>query len=404
MDGVPVTMPTMREMLAPGLGQDAPAHTYTYLACDLLTDTVLAELPLQGVQYETVLSGIGALSAFLPLNAETLPLDPINATVGGRTALYVDRDGVLVWGGIIWTRRSAPGGLQIQAAEFLSYFQHRYITQTLSTVPANVPNSTLIPDGQLLYSDQKYLMWSLFRWASIDPAGDLKIDINQLSGVGHGISRERTYFGYERPELFATMQQLSQTDDGFDFAIEVGWEPVLNNLPPTRYRRARTWFPQRGRTAADSGLVFAKGGPAASIVAYDWPEDFTSLANRTHAIGDGDGEARLIAQAQDDALLAAGWPLLEAVETYSGVTQAATLQGHANADITARSGAALAPTFDVLADGDPALGEYQVGDGAIFSIAPEPRFPDGLDVELRILGMQVTASSPEIVRLTCGSA
>lgn len=400
-----MTADLISALAAIGQNADYPDHTYTFLACDLLTDQVIAELPLQQVQYERVLSGIGTLTAFLPLNDETLPLDPITATVGGRTALYVDRDGVIVWGGIIWTRRPAAGGVTIQAAEFLSYYQHRYITQTLSTVAANVTDTDLVPDGQVLYTDQKGIMWSLFRWAAISPGGDIRIDINSLAGLGDGIIREATYFGYERPELFATMQQLSQADDGFDFAIEVGWNPVSNNQPPTRYRRARTYFPQRGRSAADSGLVFSKGGPAASIVAYDWPEDWTSVADRTHALGDGEGEARLIAQADDTDLLTSGWPLLEAVETYSGVTQLPTLQGHANADINARSGAALAPTFDVLCDADPPFGTYTEGDTAIFSIAPEPRFPDGIDVELRILSIQVTAArGPEIAHLICTGA
>ncbi|WNI15581.1 hypothetical protein [Actinacidiphila sp. ITFR-21] len=400
-----MTADLLSALAAIGQASDYPDHTYTFLACDLLTDQVIAELPLQQVQYERVLSGIGTLTAFLPLADETLPLDPITATTGGRTALYVDRDGVIVWGGIIWTRRPAPGGVTIQAAEFLSYYQHRYITQTLSTVAANVTDTDLVPNGQLLYGDQKWMMWSLFQWAALSPGGNIGIDINLLGGAADGITREATFFGYERPELFATMQQLSQADNGFDFAIEVGWNPIHNNEAPTRYRRARTYFPQRGRSAVDSGLVFSKGGPAASIVAYDWPEDWTSMATRTYALGGGDGEARLIAQGVDADLLMSGWPLLESVATYSGVTQLATLQGHANADIITRSGAAVAPTFDVLADGDPAFGTYTEGDRAIFSIAPEPRFPDGLDVELRILGVQVTAArGPEIVRLTCTGA
>lgn len=388
------------------IGQDAgaPAHTYTYLACDLLTDAVLAELPLQQVTYETVLSGIGTLRAFLPLNDETNQLGVLDATVGGRTALYVDRDGVIVWGGIIWTREPEKGGVNIQAAEFLSYYQHRYITQTLSTTAANVTDTDLVPNGQLLYPDQKYIIWSLLAWAAEQP-GTPPLDINQLSGVGDGINRDVTLYGYERPELYATIQQLSQADDGFDFGIEIGWNPVLNNNPPTRYRRARTWHPQRGRTAADSGLSFSKGGPAASIIGYDWPEDWTKLATRTHAIGDGDGENRLIAQADATDLLTSGWPLLETVGIYPGISDQATLQGHADADLHAAAGADTAPWFDVLCDGDPQLGSYSVGDSALFSIEPDRRFPTGMEAELRILNISVDASrGAEIARLTCTGA
>jgi hypothetical protein len=387
-----------------GQSSAAPEHTYTYLACDLMTDVVLAELPLQQVTYETVLSGIGTLRAFLPLNDETNQLGVLNATTGGRTTLYVDRDGVIVWAGIIWTRQDTAGGVTIQAAELLSYYQHRYVAQTLSTETANVTATAYVPDGQRLYSDQKFLVWSLLRYA--DAQGHTPpLDLNWLASSGaDGIARQATYYGYERPEIYATIAQLSQADDGFDFGIEVGWNPVLNGQPPTRYRTAKTWSPKRGRSADDSGLVFAKGGTAASIVAYDWPEDWTALATRTHALGDGDGEARLIASASDTDLLASGWPLLEYVGTYQGVTQQATIQGHANADMNARSSAANSPTFTVLADGDPSLGSYTVGDSALFSIAPEPRFPAGVEQEFRILGIAVTAASgPELAKLTCGA-
>jgi hypothetical protein len=383
------------------LAVGAQAHTYTYLFCDLVTDQVIAELPLQQVTYETILSGIGTLRAFVPLNAETAPLDPIGSTVGGRTVLYVDRDGVIVWSGIVWTRQLAAGGFTIQAAEFLSYYQRRFIRDTISTNPANVTDTRFIPDGNLIYGDQKFALWSLFQYAGSRPGGNVLVSTNLLVGVADGVSRDLTYYGYERPEIYATMQQLSQADDGFDFAVECGWNPIVNNLPPTRYRRARSWYPQRGRSAADSGLVFSKGGPSASIVDYDWPEDFTAVATQTWALGDGQGESRIIAGATDSDLLMAGWPLLEAVQSYDGVTQATRAQGYANADLNARSGAAVAPTFTVLADADPVLGTYEVGDAALFSIAPEPRWPDGMDAELRILGMQVTASSPELVHLAC---
>lgn len=393
----------IQQLLRPGSGRDTPEHTYTYLACDLLTNTVLAELPLQQVTYETVLSGIGTLRAFLPLNDETNLLGALNATVGGRTALYVDRDGVIVWAGIIWTRQDATGGVAIQAAELLSYYQRRYVTQTLSTEAANVTGG-LIPSGQQLFNDQKFLVWSLLRWAH-DQGATPPLDLDWLAASGaDGVTRQATYYGYERPEIYASIAQLAAADDGFDFGVEVGWSPVLNNQPPTLYRTAKTWHPQRGRSAMDSGLVFTKGGPAASIVAYTWPEDWTALATRTHALGDGDGEARVIGTATDNDLLSSGWPLLESVATYSGVTQAATVQGHANADLTAHSSAATAPTFDVLCDGDPELGSYTVGDAALFSVAPEPRFPDGMEAELRILGISVTAArGPEIARLTCGA-
>ena len=380
-----------------------PEHTYTYLFCDLLTDELLAELPMSGVSYSTELNGIGTLRGTIPYADETLPLDPEAASVPGRTALYVDRDGVIVWGGIVWTREpTGPGAKTIQAAEFLSYYQRRYVKQTLSTDTSLILNTAYVPDGQRLYSDQKYIVWSLLQYAHAQAGGSIGVETNALTGTAHGVSRSLSYFGFERPEIYKSIADLASADDGFDFAIEVGWTPAANNLPPRRFKRARTWFPRRGRTAAESGLVFAKGGTAGSILDYNWPENGTALATEVSGLGEGSGEAKLAAVAQDADLLASGWPLLEAVTSYDGVIDPVQLQGLTNAELTARSGALSQPTFEVSADTDPQFGSYSVGDEALFVIDPEPLTPNGREGVLRIVSIENTAASgPERVRLTC---
>ncbi|MER6103627.1 hypothetical protein ABT115_15215 [Streptomyces sp. NPDC001832] len=390
-------------MFRPSDAGGMPEHTYTYLFCDLMTDTVLAELPLSDVTYSTVLNGIGTLTATVPYADETLPLDPETATTPGRTAVYVDRDGVIVWGGIIWTRQpDSQRSKQIQAAEFLSYYQRRYVKTTLSTDSSLLLNTDLVPAGQRLYSDQKFLAWSLLSYANNQPSGNPRISIDGLTGTASGIARQATYFGFERPEIYKALAELAATDDGFDYGIEVGWTSSANNQAPTRYRRVRAWFPRRGRTADESGLVFVKGGQGASILSYDWPENGTASATEVSALGDGTGEAKVSAIVQDADRLASGWPLLESVSTYDGVIDQAQLNGLANAELTARGQAQIQPTFEVSADTDPAFGSYSVGDEAFFVIDPEPLTPAGREGVLRIVGIETTAAAgPERVRLTC---
>lgn len=392
--------------LLPQLGRaDYPDHTYTYLFCDLRTDELLAELPLTGVTYSTELNGVGTLRGTIPYSDETLPLDPETATIPGRTAVYVDRDGVLVWGGIVWTRQPTTGGKTIQASEFLSYYQRRYVTQTLSNDLSNITNTEYVPDGQRIYLDQRYIVWSLLVWANGQPGGNIGIDTVPLSGATGptGITRQATYWAHERPEIYRAIQELSQAENGFDFGVEIGWTQSANNVPPRRYKRARVWYPRRGRSFEESGLVFSKGGAAGNVLDYDWPEDGTALATATHGLGDGNGPARLTATATASEMLAAGWPLLEAVTTYQGVADPDRLQANTNAELTARSRADVQPTFEVSADADPAFGSYSVGDEALFVIDPEPQgAPAGRSAVLRILSIETTAATgPERVRLTC---
>ncbi|MGC5400217.1 hypothetical protein ACPXCP_31310 [Streptomyces sp. DT20] len=381
-----------------------PEHTYTYLFCDLMTDTVIAELPLADVTYSSELNGIGTLTATIPYNSETAPLDPETASTPGRTAIYVDRDGVIVWGGIIWTRQpNSAVSKQIQAAEFLSYYQRRYVKTTLSTDTSLLLDLDYVPDGQRLYPDQKYIVWSLLQYAHAQPGGNFGISTSLLTAPAHGITRQpTTYYGFERPEIYKSIADLAAADDGFDFGIEVGWTPAANNNPPQRYRRARTWYPRRGRTADTSGLVFVKGGPGSTILEYDWPEDGTATATEISALGAGTGEAKVSAVVQASELLASGWPVLETVSTYDTVIDVAQIRGLAAAELTARSGAQTNPTFTVTADDDPAFGSYSVGDEALFVIDPEPITPAGRSGVLRIIGIENTAArGPERVRLTC---
>ena len=381
---------------------DQPEHVYSYLFCDLLTDQLLAELPLADVSYSTELNGIGTLSATIPYSDETLPLDPDAASVPSRTTLYVDRDGVIVWAGIIWTRELVTGGKAIQAAELLSYYQHRYVKQTLSTDTSSILNPAYVPAGQRLYTDQKYIVWSLLQYAHAQPSGNIGISTNLLTAPPHGVNRTATYFQFERPEIYKLIADLAAADNGFDFGVEVGWNPVANNQPPTRYKRMRTWFPRRGRTADQSGLVFTKGGVASNILDYQWPENGVDMATEISGLGDGTGEAKVTAVAQDADRLASGWPLLEQVTTYDGVIDQTQIAGLVAAELEARGNAQTQPWFDVMADADPAFGSYEVGDEALFVIEPEPRMPAGREGVLRIVSIANSArSGPERVRLTC---
>ncbi|KJK55649.1 hypothetical protein [Saccharothrix sp. ST-888] len=387
----------------------APIHQYTFLFCDLITDRILAELPVQQVEYSTELNGIGTFSGMIPLNDQTAPLAPMAATIPGRTMLYVDRDGVIVWGGIVWTRKpltAAYGvyGMHIQAAELPSYWQHRYVNEILSTDPgvlvANGADGRYVPDGQRMYDDQAWILWSLLRYAGADitGAGDIHVDTNPLVNPT-GVTRVRTYDASQRPAILDLIRQLSEVDGGFDWGVEVGY-----NADGSRYRRWQVYYPRRGRSASATGFMFQYGA-GGNALTYEWPEDGTLLANRAIALGAGQGQDVVIGQAEAGDQFPAGWPLLETVTKYDQVVEWNTIQAHAQADLYAHRSAMTTPTFTVLADADPVLGSYTVGDSAIFAIDPDGYYPNGYAAELRIVSIKVSYSGgPETVALTCTGA
>ncbi|MFD0408632.1 hypothetical protein [Kitasatospora sp. NPDC127116] len=388
----------------------AVVHRYTYLFCDLMSDRVLAELPVIGAEYSTELNGVGTFKGTIALTDEVAQLGPMDATTPDRTALYIDRDGVIVWAGIIWIRRpltSANGiiwGMELGGSEFPSYWQKRFVNKLLSTdynlLVSNSADTRYVPDGQRMFDDQVWIVWSLLRYAEADPsnAGTIHVDTNPLINPT-GVTRARTYDpAQQRTDILTLIRQLAAVDGGFDWGVESGW-----NANGSRYRRWAVWYPRRGRRASATGFQF-QYGPGGNVITPDWPEDGMGYANRVWARGSGAGQDVVTGVAEAPDQWGAGYPLMEAVETYDGVTQANTIQAHAQASLNARSQATTAPTFVVDADSDPVLGSYTVGDSAVFAIDPCPYYPQGQVQELRILSIKVSVTGgPEKVALTCGA-
>lgn len=110
------------------------APVYRYFTTDLLSDEVLMEIPFGSVSYERALKAAGAFSGQIPVFEGNRNLDLYESTMPGQTGLYVVRDNVCVWGGIIWSRSYDVKSrvLQVSASEFTSYFHHRLIWKTVN--------------------------------------------------------------------------------------------------------------------------------------------------------------------------------------------------------------------------------------------------------------------------------
>jgi hypothetical protein len=118
--------------LAPITSAQAPV--YRYFTVDLLSNKVLGEIPFEDVTYERSLKQAGAFSAKITMTKQTEDLSLYNSTLPGRTALFVVRDGVCMWGGIIWGRNYdlITRSMTISASEFTSYLQRRVIWKPYS--------------------------------------------------------------------------------------------------------------------------------------------------------------------------------------------------------------------------------------------------------------------------------
>lgn len=331
------------------------AVTYRYLAYDLRTLTLLGELPLSGVTYSQVLNGAGELAATMPLTAvrQTAPgvyssksAELIAATIPGRTVVCVERNGQLVDGYIIWTRRydSKSQSVQLGGQSMWSYFRRRLI------------RSTTIFTG----ADQLLIARTLVTNAQSAAGGNINVTVGTETC---GVTRDRTYNSFDVKFVSEAVEQLAAVDAGFDFMIDVAY---VAGAPTFTFRPS---YPRRGRDATSSQLVFESGR---NITEYTYPEDATAQANSVTLLGAGDGNTMLVSLQADTSNIDAGWPLLEASFAYKDILNQSILDAWAVSTVAARSNPVVVPTFTMLANVDPVIGSWIVGDYALFVVGSNP--------------------------------
>lgn len=361
------------------------ATTYRYLFVDLLSNEIIAELPLTGVGFTQQLNQAGNFQGHILMSG--INTDQYNvdlATIPGHCGLYVDRDGILVWGGVIWNRRynSTEQKLYINAQEWISYFAHRRVNQTtaFNGIDQLVIAKTLIQDAQA------------------EPYGNIGVGYNSEGETTSGVLVDRVYYNYELKNIFDAIQDLSRQSDGFDFHIDIDY----NNITGLPEKFFNTYYPRVG-TAYSYGNpnipVFSF--PAGNMVEYEYPEDGSIVANRLFALGAGSNEGKLISEALDTGRFAEGWALLDDAVNYSDITDQTVLDNLAAAQVVAVSYPPVVLKVVVPAYVDPVFGTYEVGDDCRIIIT-DSRFPNTLDAIYRIVGLSVQPGEdgPERVTLT----
>ncbi|WIV59059.1 hypothetical protein [Amycolatopsis nalaikhensis] len=360
------------------------------MVADLRSGRVLDELPLTGVKYNKPLNDSGKFSGTWDLtrHPSSTRRDPYELTMPARRALYVMRDDRPMWGGLIWTRKYDSGShkVEVAGADWWSYFDHRKVLPILPAAPLPLDH---VAGLKMAANDveQNDIARALVQLAQTHAGGDIGIEFDDSQSF---IYRDRTYTGHELTSVGEALRQLAAVINGPD--IMFGVAPGTGG----RIRRLmRVGTPRLGQ--AGTAHVWETGG---NIVNYTWPSDATRMATRTFASGDGMAEGTPIAVAEDVDKYTQHWPLLESEQGYTSVSDADTLQGHADADqLVARLPVAL-PTLTVRGNTAPYVGEWDTGDDVRVVIRDE-FIRRGLDTPMRIVDAQYAPSeAAETVTIT----
>lgn len=364
------------------------APVWSYTVHDLLTNVLITELPLTGVGYSLVLNDAGQFRGQFKVDSRRAVgrrvKDPYDATLPCRRCLYVLRDGVPQWGGIIWTRTydSRTGVVQLQAGDWWTYFDHRKLLPLLTApidVRYEIANLSVTKTG----IDQNTIARDLVALAQTHTGGNLGISLDTVTS---GITRDRTWYGYELADVGQELRRLTALIDGPDITFGVSPSPDANGRP---VRIMRTGTPMLGQQG--SAWVWETDG---NITDYVWPSDGARFAKRVFATGSGNEFFQPIAVAEDTSTARAAWPLMEIENAYSSVSDDDTLQSHADSDQQLARLPVVLPKLVVRGDRSPRIGEWGVGDDGRVHIEDD-FFPNGIDTSMRIMRADVTPSTED---------
>lgn len=319
--------------------QHTPGQPTLTMFCDP-SHTTFADASLAGVViWDRALSADEIAEHYADQNAATSSVTTMAGptvvtpdTLGpGRTSVYVERDGVILWGGILWTLRAdlVAGTMSISGEGLMSYFRRRHIR---TTAPFTAVTGTSIAR-------------SLITTAQATTGGDIGLEVDASDW---GPLRDRSYFGYERKPVLESIEQLSAVEDGFDFYVQHAWSAsgIVNTLVFD--------YPSTGHPTS---YVFAVGR---NCIAVGADYDGTNVATTVDALGSGEGDSAPLATVQDETLLD-DFPVLETVLSYNDVSSIDTLTTHAQRALTRAAGPMRHIKLEV-ATSDPPIGSYRVGD------------------------------------------
>jgi hypothetical protein len=347
-----------------------------YIFGDVLSNAVIEEIPCQGVSISEGLDGGEFRGSFgLDLSNKNNE-DLVAASIPGKCYVVAERNGVPIWGGMIWSRtyQSQAKVVQIYAKTMDQYFSKVFIRTDMAWTN----------------TEQRNIFRDLLLAAQADPnAINLVVPpvFDNVAQVDFDIA------GTELRSFKEAMDELSTTENGFEWRVNV-----------TRESGSYVWsvqvgYPILGQPLNPASVVFEYPG---NVLNY-WQNDTVGgSGTNIFARGAGEGENMPQVEIVHQDLLNAGFPRLDVDISFKTVTDLDKLEALAMVQANMRKAPMPVYTVEMKADREPQFTEWQMGDYCRLAFK-DPLHPDGLTYSTRILKWDYTppsSSATEEVRLT----
>jgi hypothetical protein len=230
-------------------------------------------LPVTDLEYGPELSGPGELRG--TLSPRLVASNPTLADPG-TTEIYVESEGQLEWGGLIWDVRAQGSEYVIEAASWSSYLQKRF--------DLDGEHGGL---GPYSYEDRCQVIRNIWAYAQSIPDGNLGVTVDattSTSKVGTPDDVHHSYW-YDLKSLGDQVDELVSDQATPEYTCTTSWNAGKTDV----IKRIRLGWPRLGARRRD--IEFSSG-----VNIIEEPEQVISGDDYAQVVigtGAGDGSAKL---------------------------------------------------------------------------------------------------------------
>jgi hypothetical protein len=343
----------------------------TFLACNALTNGVIAELPMINPSYTRTLCDSGTLTGDLALDAAgVVDLLANGGVEPGAVSIYVQRDGTYVWGGILWNHAfdASSSRLTLNAAEFGTILSQKSIFSTTATYSGEVA--------------AQCAAWVVAAFAS---AG---VPVSTLV-TPTATNLSLTVNPWETHCYLDLIKSYAVAIGGIDWAFDV------TQGPQAQFTAS---YPRRGQSYVNSAIVWDFPG---SLLNLTLNVDAQRIA--ANLIESGAGTASSLVQAVVSQS-SSGHVALDVVDSNNSLTSQPDVQSYASGKLFSMRTPPLLAKCQLPASVFYASGAT-VGDEIQVATPPDNPYLRGINLPARIIAYTVkmaTTSSVELVDVSLG--
>lgn len=343
---------------------------YRYVFMSLRDDQVIEEINLFGVYCFRQLNQPGQFNGSFTFDQSGKNnADLVAATTPGKTWVVVERDGVPVYAGIIWSRTYQS---QAKVCEMFGWGFEAF------------PQRQVILTNFLDFNPNTQIFGRLWTEMQAVSGRNLNINVpNNIVGPFIGLDILATDYKYYGD----VMDSIANASDGFDWTISVS-----KNADNTYRKDLNIGFPTIGAQSSPGMVTFEYPG---SITNYYATDSMSESGTNVFVLGSGEGSGAPVAiTSQPQMIDLEGWPRWDTISSHKDVTSIQLIQKIAEQEAIVKKPPAPNYKLTVKGDQDPVFGSYGLGDACQLVIT-DPRYPSpdgstaGISIPSRIIGWEL---------------